>query len=466
MAASSNNSTLRTAWISILVTVVLIAAKLVGGLLSGSLALISLAAESTLDLFSVLLTLFAVRITAKPADEEHLYGHGKFDSISSLFQSLLLLGISVWIFYEATDRLLHPSSIKLSIDYLTFGILIGSFILDIWRSRKLDSVGKEVRSQALQTDALHFFSDGLSAAVVFVGLLFSKYLKLDGADSYAAILVSGFVGIMSIRQGKHALDELTDRFAHTADYEKVSKVISETPGVIGLEKLRMRHSGPILFIDAGITINRVLPFASVEHILSDIKADIQLVFPGAEVVLHPHAVKLEYESTFETIKLITSEEGLLPHNIELSKNSNGEVTLDLHLEFPPESSFLNAHEKSEEIEHKIKAHLPSISKIVLHLEEERPDYALTTVTDITSSKQDLAAEMTAMVRKEHQSVREVRDITLLQSEPFKEIKLALTIVLERNLSLAAAHEIVTDVEKTLRRHFAFLARIVIHSEPE
>src|SRR4051812_7569026 len=208
----TRSTTIRTAWISILVTLVLIAAKVAGGLLSGSLALISLATESALDLLSVLLTLFAVRITAMPADKDHPYGHGKFDNLSSLFQSFLLLAVSFWIFYEALKRLLHPNEVSLNIDYITFGILIGSFILDFWRSRKLTIVGKEERSQALQTDALHFFADSLSVAVVFIGLLFSKYLKLEGADSYAAMLVSGFVATLSIRQGKSAFDVLSDRF--------------------------------------------------------------------------------------------------------------------------------------------------------------------------------------------------------------------------------------------------------------
>jgi cation diffusion facilitator family transporter len=456
---------LRTAWISIFVTLILIAAKLIGGLLSGSLALISLAAESGLDLFSVLLTLFAVRITAKPADIDHPYGHGKFDNLSSFLQSLILLGISCWIFYEALERLLHPTSVKLSIDYITFSILIGSFILDFWRSKKLEAVGKEERSQALQTDALHFFADSLSVIVVFLGLIFSKYLQLEGADSYAALLVAGFVGTLSIRQGKSALDALTDRFAHNEDYEKVSEIIVRTGGVYQIERLRMRHSGPDLFIDATIAINRVLPFASVEHILDDIKQKIEKEFMNAEVNLHPHAVKLDYESTFETIKLITSEEGLLPHNIELSKDESGGVTLDLHLEFPPGSSFWEAHKESEIIEDHIKKQVPEISKIVLHLEEERPDYEMTVVHNITTEKRTLAESMSILAKTSHPLVQNVRDLTLLESEPYKELKLAFTIILDKHLSLAAAHDIVTSIEQTLRKKYPELSRIVIHSEP-
>jgi cation diffusion facilitator family transporter len=460
------NTTVRAAWVSIFVTIILVAAKLIGGLISGSLALISLAAESTLDLFSVLLTLIAVRIVAKPADKDHPYGHGKFDNLSAFFQSFLLLGISLWIFYEALDRLLHPSTGKLVIDYITFTILIGSFILDFWRSRKLGAIGKEERSQALQTDALHFFADSLSVVVVFIGLIFSKYLKLEGADSYAAMLVAGFVGLLSLRQGKSALDALTDRFSHTDDYDKASQVIMKVGGVHAIENLRMRHSGPNLFIEATIAINRVLPFASVEHILGDVKEELEKVFPSAEVNLRSHAVKLGYESTFETIKLITSEEGLLPHNIELSKDEKGLITLDLHLEFPPASSFAEAHKKSEIIEDHIKEHLPSISRIVLHLEEERPDYAMTIVHDITSQNSDRAMEITELARTLHPAVKEVRELMLLESEPFNDKKLTFTVILDKDLSLSEAHDIVTGIEQSLRSKYSDLSRIVIHSEPE
>jgi cation diffusion facilitator family transporter len=465
MKSEVNIATLRTAWISIFVTLILIAAKLIGGLLSGSLALISLAAESGLDLFSVLLTLFAVRITAKPADSDHPYGHGKFDNLTALFQSALLLGISVWIFIEALDRLRHPSAVKLTIDAITFSILIGSFILDFWRSHKLGVVGKAERSQALQTDALHFFADSLSVIVVFIGLIFSKYLHLEGADSYAAMLVAGFVSTLSIRQGKDALDALTDRYAHTEDYEKASRMIKSVEGTQNIEALRMRHSGPKLFIEATIAINRILPFATVEHILNEIKEKLEREFSGAEVNLRSHAVKLEHESTFETIKLITSEHGVLPHNIELSKDEKGSITLDLHLEFPPASSFAGAHRKSEYIEADIKKHLPGITKIILHLEEERPDYAMTTVHDLTSDKKVLADEMSALAKASHPLVKDVRELILFQSEPFKELKLSFTVILDKALSLADAHEIVTTLERLLRKKYPELSRIVIHSEP-
>ncbi|MEI8134940.1 MAG: cation diffusion facilitator family transporter [bacterium] len=466
MGSQRNQASFRTAWISILVTLLLIGAKIIGGMLSGSLALISLAAESAIDLIGVILTLIAVTITAKPADDDHPYGHGKFDNLSALFQSLLLLGIGGWILITAVDRLLHPTAVKLSVDLVTFAILGGSFFLDLWRSQKLEEVGKQENLQSLQTDALHFFADSLSVAVVFVGLIFSKYLGLDGADSYAAILVAGFVGVLSIRQGKAALDGLTDRFSKDSDVSEIASTIKETKGVHQLEKLRMRHSGPDLFIDASISFNRVLPFASVEHIIAEIREAIIEKYPSAEVNLHPRAVKMEHESTFETLKLITSELGVLPHNIELSRNDADEITVDLHLEFAPNSSFLEAHELSEEIEAHIKHQIPSISKIVLHLEEERPDYQLTHVHDITSQNQNFINSVIALAKNQRSDVMDVREIILVEAEPYKEKKLAFTIGLDKTHTLSEAHAIVTEIEQKIRKQFPELSRIVIHSEPE
>ena len=466
MESGAHTETVRVARISLLVTVALVAMKLVGAYLSDSLALYSLASESAIDLFSVLITLVAVQITSRPADDDHLYGHGKFDTLGSLLQNILLLGISVWIFYEALDRLQHQSNHPVTVDAITFSILIVAFTLDFWRSRKLRHVGIEERSQSLQADSLHFLGDSLSIVVVFAGLILTKYFHLAGADSYAAMLVSGVITVLSIKMGKRSLDELTDRFPYQHDYSRIAQLIKQIPGVLGTESLRMRRSGPSLFVESTIGINRVLPFASVEHILNAIKQSVESEFPGAVLNLHPLATKTEYESTFETIKLITSEAGILPHNIELSKDPQGNVTLDLHLEFPSNSSLQKAHDESEEIEKHIRLDLPSISKIIIHLEEERPDYELTTVRDVTVKSAGRVEDIERFVIDSDKAVILIRDVTLFESEPFNDLKLTFTIVLERTLSLSDAHSIVTGLERKIRKKYPELTRIVIHSEPQ
>jgi cation diffusion facilitator family transporter len=456
---------LKAAWISIVVTLLLVGLKLFAGYLSGSLALLSLASESVLDLFTVLLSLIAVRVAYLPADEDHLYGHGKFDVLVSLFQSIMLLGVSVWIFYEAVTRILDPNAHQIIVDWFTFVVLVGSFILDGWRSYRLHHTGKAAGSKALQTDALHFLVDGLGTVVVLLGIILYKFAAISSADNYAALGVSAFVVYLSIRQGKDAIDGLTDRLASSDEYKQIAMALSKTEAVLGTRQLRMRRSGPALFVEGGIEINRVLPFASVEHILSVCSEIIKADFPDAEVNFYPIAIKTEGESLFETIKLISSEYGVLPHNIELAKNEAGELSLDLHLEFKPHISLEEAHSLSTIIEDRISEEIPSIRQIVVHLEEERSDVVLQTVhrIDISSYLDPIVLEQ--FIKTNFLWVTKINDIELLKNETTGDLKLTAIIQLGDNLSLYDAHEVSTAIEKGIREKYPVINRIVIHVEP-
>ena len=237
---------LRITKISLLVTLVLIVIKTAAGLLSGSLALISLATDSAFDFLSVLFTFVAVRVSALPPDEDHPYGHGKFDSLSGLFQSVFLVGVSVWIFIEAVTRLRSPESVELDIDAFTFVILGLSFLLDMWRAKTIKKTADVSRSQALGADALHFLADGLSVVIVAAGIILAEFFHITSADSYAAIAVSLFVGIQSIKQGKSSIDVLMDRMPMNGDTDAVMVIAKETDGILEVGSLKMREAS-ILF---------------------------------------------------------------------------------------------------------------------------------------------------------------------------------------------------------------------------
>ncbi|HYM20274.1 MAG TPA: cation diffusion facilitator family transporter [Candidatus Kapabacteria bacterium] len=457
---------LEAAWISIIVTIVLVVLKVTAGIFSGSLALLSLASESAVDLFSVLLSLFAVRIAYLPADEDHQYGHGKFDSLVSLFQSIALLGVSVWIFIEAVDRLSHPALHPVSATAFTFIVLIISIVLDGWRSYKLHHTGIHAHSSALQTDALHFFADSLSNIVVIGGIIAYVYLGVPSGDNYAAMCVSVFVAYLSSRQGKQAIDVLTDKFAGSDEQLNIVKLACGADGVLGVRRLRMRRSGPTLFLDGGIEVNRVLPFASVEYILQSAESSVRSRFPEAEINFYPIAVRTEGESAFETIKLIASEHGVLPHNIDLAKNNEGKLTLDLHLEFRKDISFEEAHTISSKIENKIKRELPGVSQIVVHLEEERSDTALHTVQRIEQDARFETDQLRSLVIGEFPVVKQLTEAELLRDEATGDLKLTSVIELDRNLSLYDAHDVSANIEKFIRSRYPEINRIIIHVEPQ
>ncbi len=167
--------------------------KLVVGLLTGSMGIISEAAHSLLDLAAAVMTVFAVKHGDKPADADHPYGHGKIESVSALIETGLLFLTSAWIVYESVRRL-WSGNVEIEATWYAFAVVIGAMAVDISRSRALYAVAKRTKSQALEADALHFSSDIWSSAVVLIGLVFVR-LGIKGADAIAAIGVSMFVAV-------------------------------------------------------------------------------------------------------------------------------------------------------------------------------------------------------------------------------------------------------------------------------
>lgn len=433
--------------------------------MTDSLALLSQAADSGFDLIALLITLFAVRISMVPPDEDHSYGHGKFENLSALFQAILLFAITSSIGYEAVQRLLGKVTEEVNVTPWSFAVLIVSICLDLWRAHFLRKAGKEHNSQALEASALNFMTDILSAIVALLGLLAVKLFHYPLADSWAALAVAISVVILSIRLGKRAIDGLTDRYAEHGGYEVLKKLILEVPGVEKVRRVRIRQAGPIYFIEATIEVNRTLPFSSIQSIVSDIEKKVTEKYERTDVTIHWIPIRTKIESPFETLKLITAQYGILPHNLELTKNEQGEVHLDYHLEFPSKTGFNDAYKLSRDIENEVHAELPSVSRITTHLEEERSDRSITEVREISARRERLLEEIAFYARAANRGVRGVKDISIAENLASKEIKLILTLCLNGSLSLGEAHDIVTNVEAELQKRFPEIGRIVIHSEP-
>jgi cation diffusion facilitator family transporter len=463
MATSSTNK-FQVASASLVVTMLLIVAKLIVGLRTGSLAILSQAADSGLDLASVIITILAVRVSSIPPDEDHPYGHGKFESLSALAQGLLLFAVTVWIAYAAISNLSgepHP----IVVNGWSFGVLALSIVLDLWRARMLKNAGKEHHSHALEASSLHFYADSLSAVVAIIGLALVKYAGIRTADDWAAIALALLVAVLSVRLIQRAVDALTDRFTSQDAYKKLTRIVEATNGIESVSRLRLRQVGPSLFVDVSVTIDRVLPFAAIERIVADVERAVIAEFQNADVTVHWRPVRTARESPFESLKTIAAEYGLMPHNIELSETTDGKIALDYHLEFRTGTKLLEAEQLSKQIEDRVRAELPSVGPVFVHLEEERSDKQLPQVEEVGERHAEILREVAAFVKAVNGAAREVRDLHLFQGDRDGSLKLVMTVDLASDLSLADAHEIVTDVEEALRKRFPELTRIVIHAKP-
>jgi len=453
---------IKAAWVSLLVTFLLLLGKLVIGLLTGSLVILSLAAESGVDLASVLITLLAVRISSIPPDEDHPYGHGKFESLSALVEGLLLFLVTVWIAFHAVQHLLGAVS-AVVVNAWSFGILIVSVGLDAWRARTLRRAAKRHHSNALDASALHFFTDSLSSLVAIVALLLIQFAGFRAADDIGALLVAGFVAYLSLRMILRAIHALTDRITSFEQNEAVRTIIAQIPGIEELTRLRLRQGGPVLFVEASVTINRVLPYAAIQRIIADIETKILESFPNADVTVHWRPVRSEIEAPFETIKIVAGEFGLLPHNIELSETKEGQIALDYHLEFAPGTSLVDAEALSRRVEARLREELPDVGPIFVHLEEERSDRKLPKVEDIEPTEKNNIDVVKAIAREADESVQAIEGVHFFREPEEDHLKLVLTARVSQNLSLRDAHQIATNVEAALRKRFPEISRIVIQA---
>ncbi len=272
------------ATISVFAAFFLTGFKLVVGLLTGSLGILSEALHSGLDLIAAVMTLFAVRISDKPADTDHHYGHGKIENFSALIETFLLLLTCIWIIWEAVDRL-KTGNTHITISVWSFVVVISSIIIDITRSRALMKTAKKYNSQALEADALHFSTDIFSSLVVLVGLI-GALLDYHVADSIAALLVAIIVFFVSLRLGKRSIDALLDRTPTDINQEKVRDIVKEICEVSTVHNIRIRTSGPDVFINLNIHVNPELSIQKAHDISHAVEDHIQNKIPRSYVHVH------------------------------------------------------------------------------------------------------------------------------------------------------------------------------------
>jgi len=277
---------------SVIAAVGLTLFKIVVGLTTGSLGILAEAAHSGLDLMAAVMTFLAVRFSGKPADRNHLYGHGKVENLSALFETLLLLVTCFWIIYEATHRLLYHA-VVLKVTLWSFAVMITSIVVDLSRSRALSRAAKKYNSQALEADALHFSTDIWSSGVVILGLALVEVSRwtpslrfLHQADSVAAILVGLIVVYVSGRLGWSTVQALLD-VAPSGLEKQIISAVEVLPGVTDCHNVRVRYSGPQLFVDIHVLVDGNQTLKEAHNLTEEIEHAIQQLVPDADVTVHP-----------------------------------------------------------------------------------------------------------------------------------------------------------------------------------
>ncbi|MCX6638855.1 MAG: cation diffusion facilitator family transporter, partial [bacterium] len=434
----------------------LIAAKAGIGIWTGSLALLSEAAHSSLDMFASLVTLLAVRASDRPPDQKHHYGHGKIESMSALFESVLLFAVCIWISYEAFRRLLHPEKVAI-VNIYSFGVVIMAIGIDLYRYRALMKMAKKHKSQALEADAIHFFSDILSSSLVLLGLI-AVLAGYPWADPIAALLVAVWVGILAVRLAKKNIDVLIDRVPDEP-YNLIQQTVESTMGVLAIESLRLRGSGNSLFADLRVGLDRTLTFGEAHRVARQLEVNLIEKIPGIDVVVHADPLASPNESLDLGILHFIRDQGLDAHHLILRRNHDRYIA-ELHLEVDGEQSIGAAHDSVSDLEERLLKAFPGLEAVQVHIEAKNH---LRDLEPCRILQPELIARIETICA-DQLGPAQCHDVTL--SGQMGELSATMHCNFSPDLSVDEVHRRTTRLEEEIRRVIPELDWILIHAEPQ
>jgi cation diffusion facilitator family transporter len=444
----------RTALVSVLAAVVLIVVKLATGLETHSLGLLSEALHSGTDLVAALLTFFAVGVAARPADEGHEYGHGKAEHLAALAEASILVLASIFLAVRAIERLAGSSHADVDAAWYAFVVLGFVIVIDVSRTFVSWRAARELDSAALQSNALHFFSDLLGSVAVLVGLVAVR-AGYQHADSMAALFVAVLVLAAAARLMRTNVDVLMDRVPVEAEAAARAAIAGIRPGV-DLKRLRMREAGGRQFADVVIGVP---PGAAVGqgHAAADSVEDaVQAALPRSDVVVHvepDQAAGIRERAQAAALSVPRVRE---VHNVNVLV-VEGRTEVSLHLKLPGDLSLEQAHDLAEQVERAIHAAVPEVEAVQTHLEplaEDEPARAAENV--------DAQADVVARIVREALG-REPRKLRFLQTD--EGLVAFLTLGLDPAASLADAHSQASEVEARIRSARPEIADVIVHTEP-
>ena len=436
--------------------------KIVVGITTGSLGILSEAAHSGLDLIAALVTFFSVRVSDKPADAEHQYGHGKVENFSAFIETGLLLVTCIWIISEAVKRLFFHS-VEIEPTVAAFVVMFLSIAVDAWRSRALRRIAVKYDSQALEADALHFSTDIWSSAVVILGLALVQGGRifqvawLSKADPIAALFVAGVVVSVSWRLARKTIDALLDA-APSGVRNQILERIRNVNGVLEVDRVRIRRAGNRYFADVSVGLSRNFTFQRSEQIADEVTARVHQVLPDADVMVHSVPRARHSENIFDRVRAVATRNNLNVHDVSV-QDLNGKLHVEQHLELDEQLSMKQAHDEVTRLETEMRSEVPEISTILTHIESE----------PATIETGEQIVQEPKLERRFKQIVKEFPEVVDVHEFQFKKIRDRLYVschcTLPDDMPLARVHDVQTALEIRFKQDAPELFRVLIHPEP-
>ncbi len=446
----------RIAAISIFASAGMATAKFVVGIAIGSLALISEALHSSVDVVATVVTWMVVRVSDRPADKEHHYGHGKLESLSALGIIAMLYVLAGGILVESYSRL-REGAPPPTLSAIPFIVLLADIAVNFWRARALHRAAHETKSQALAADALHFASDVLGSVAVIVGLALSG-LGYTWGDAAAAVGVAVMIAMLGLRLARSTFETLVDRAPEGAS-ETATAAIKAVPGVLDVERLRVRMVGSTHFIDAIVQVPRTYPIDRVEEIKRKAQAAVAKALEDADLTFTAVPVARDNESVRERIMVIARNSGLAVHHVTVH-DLGGKLTVSIDLEVDADMALTAAHDIAQGLERSIRDEFGEDVEVDTHIEPLEPELPLGS----DAAPDRVEAIRAALSRfAANGAIHDIHSVRVRDTDAGEIVNFHCRAA--PSMSVIKVHENVDEIERALRRAFPTVKRVISHAEP-
>jgi cation diffusion facilitator family transporter len=449
--------------------------KLVGVILTGSLSFLTETVDTLTDVFFVLLTIYSLYVSQKPADYQHMYGHSKIDSVGGLVQGVILINIYGVLIFIAIQTILTSSYGIINPD-LGFVILTISFIINIVFSRVLIRQGKKQNSLLLKIQGMNLFQDSLRALVVIVNFMFALFLNIQFLDPFFSIALSIWIITNSIILSREGIKNLLDENPiNSIILEEIKLSVFNLDHVNGVEDLKVRFSGNTLFLEVRLSVEDHISVVHANEITKSIRTLSKKYFPSynvetlvemnpssGESSLGEKIVNLLYTMKSE-FKEISDFKDL---NVFRIKN---DYFLSLAIVVDDNLSLEEAHELSNLFERQLQEQVPYISRIITHIESQA--MLKKSLTDHLSCKPaepqkkgEIQASIDSLL-KEIPEVKGYHGLEFWAALDFCVIE--LHVFFNGALNITRVHTLITDVEYQIKNtlNIENLTEVILHSEP-
>lgn len=450
------NSKRQVAMFSLVVTILLVIVKVLIAYLSNSIGVLSEALNNGLDLVTVLIVFLTIRMSTKPPDADHTYGHGKYENLSALFEIIVISLLCFFVIYKSIQRIILRD-FELRLNNYVFIVLAISIIVNIIRVYFVGRAAKKFDSYAFKAEFLNYFSDIVSSLIVIIGLFFARagfYL----ADPIASIIISIMILVFGTRMAVTVIKNFLDYIPGEVT-EKVRTIVNRIPEISSVDRILIHEVGNIKFINLRISVDDNIYLSRLENLKGKIADEIIKNFPGSEIMVSTRSSFSEENIDCKVKEILLDQEDIKDiHNIFIY-NVDDKIDISVHVELKKSLSLAESEKLTALTEGLISEKINDVRNIYIHIEDEKSGENW---NDITPRSEDMIKRIKAEIS--HYVLPELcHNFTILERN--RNYNIAFHCRLDKDMEVDSAHSIITNIENRIKHISASIGEVLVHVEP-